>query len=62
MSVPCIVRLSISDKHSALIITPLFDTQAPIRFGIHKHKRFCFQVTHKDIISSLKMVHGCRNM
>jgi hypothetical protein len=27
-----------------------------------QHKRFCFQVTHEDMRSSLKMAHGCRNM
>jgi hypothetical protein len=28
-------RLSIIDQHYALIITPLFDTQAPTCFSIH---------------------------
>jgi hypothetical protein len=27
-----------------------------------QHKHFCFQVTHEDMRSSLKMAHGCRNM
>jgi hypothetical protein len=27
-----------------------------------QHKRFCFQATHKDMRSSLKMAHGCQNM
>jgi hypothetical protein len=35
MFVPCIVRLSITDHHYTLIITPLFDTHAPTCFGIH---------------------------
>jgi hypothetical protein len=35
MFVPCSVCLSIIDQHYALIITPLFDTQAPTCFGIH---------------------------
>jgi hypothetical protein len=35
MCVPCIVRLSITDQHYALIIIPLFVTKAPTCFGIH---------------------------
>jgi hypothetical protein len=35
MLVPCIVLLSIIDQRYALIIIPLFDTQAPTCFGIH---------------------------
>jgi hypothetical protein len=36
MFVPCIVWLSIIHQHYALIITPLFNTQAPTCFGIHR--------------------------
>jgi hypothetical protein len=35
MFVPCIVLLCIIDQHYALIITPLFITQAPTCFGIN---------------------------
>jgi hypothetical protein len=35
MFVPCIVWLSKTDQHYALIITPLFDTHAPTCLGIH---------------------------
>jgi hypothetical protein len=35
MSVPCNVGLSVTAQHCALIITPLFDTQAPTCFGTH---------------------------
>jgi hypothetical protein len=35
LSVPCIVSLSVTDQHYALIITTLFDTQAPTCFGTH---------------------------
>jgi hypothetical protein len=36
----------------------------PPTFTVHdkQHKHFCLQVTHKDVRSSLKMAHGCRNM
>jgi hypothetical protein len=35
MFVPCIAWLDIIDQHYALIITPLFITQAPTCFGIY---------------------------
>jgi hypothetical protein len=42
--------------------------QQPVHTGhqqsqyMTKNNQFCLQVTHKNIRSSLKMVHGCRNM
>jgi hypothetical protein len=35
MFVPCIAWLGIIDQHYALIITPLFITQAPACFGTY---------------------------
>jgi hypothetical protein len=40
--------------------TPAINIHSTVRDK--QHKRFCFQVTHEDIRSSMKMAHGCRNM
>jgi hypothetical protein len=62
MFVQCIVYLIIIDQHYAMIITPLFDTQASTCFGIHVPSSGCFLCPYELREGRNGYVVGCAQL
>jgi hypothetical protein len=66
-AVKAVLSLSVIDQHNALMIIPLFNTQAPTCFGIHVPSSgsllFPYELLsgRNGYVVCLKVYNGCMN-